>query len=409
MDRRCDTPYQSTGPGSQEKALASCRARHGANPQTCQVYDHNGDMCKAGTTIPDTFDAREQWPMCEEVIGRVRNQGQCGSCCAFAAANAVGGRMCIGSGGSFSGASACISAGYMASCATKAMVDKSNGCKGGNPHLAILWMASNGVPTGGNGLSTCVPYFGVPSALHHWNRRRRIGAPPCPTSCHAGYTRSLKEDLHQPKALHDSFWTRDLNVAMYNLYRFGPIIMAYFAYPDHLSYKSGIYRRGIVPKDTNHLTVVIGYGPGYVLSVNSWGARWGEQGRFRMVTEEVFMYAIPGDLNSYGDSLKETDTLGRTGKVSAIPIPTTTTTTWPSISWQCSSPKDFWEKYCGLTEDKGFVMMAERVIVMTPTCGAMYYGPSAKDSLHRCQTETRQTCYVYDSNGAKCPKSEVSG
>lgn len=399
MDRRCSTPYHKTGPGSAAKALASCQARHGANPQTCHFYDRNGDMCKAGTTIPDTFDARVQWPMCEEVIGRVRNQGNCGSCWAFAAANAVGGRLCIGSGGSFSGASAYISAGYMASCATTAMVNPSNGCKGGNPHQAILWMASNGVPTGGNGLSTCVPYFGVQGALHHWNTRHPQ-SPPCPTSCHAGYTRGLKEDLYQPKALHDSFWTSDLNVAIYNLYKFGPIVMAYFADQDHLAYKSGVYRRGKVPDKPNHLTVVIGYGRGYILSVNSWGARWGDQGRFKMFTEEVFSYAIPGDLNSYGDSLKE---------LPVISIPTTTTTTWPSISWQCSPPKDFWEKYCGLTEDKGFVMMEERVVVMTPACGAMYYGPSAKDSLHLCQTKTGQTCYVYDLNGDKCPTSEVSG
>lgn len=39
--------------------------------------------------IPNTFDARNQWPGC---IGAIRNQGGCGSCWAFAATESLADR-----------------------------------------------------------------------------------------------------------------------------------------------------------------------------------------------------------------------------------------------------------------------------------------------------------------------------
>ncbi len=37
--------------------------------------------------LPDTFDARLAWPQCANVIGNIRDQSQCGSCWAVAAAS----------------------------------------------------------------------------------------------------------------------------------------------------------------------------------------------------------------------------------------------------------------------------------------------------------------------------------
>lgn len=45
--------------------------------------------------IPDNFDAREAFPGCADVIGRVRDQSDCGSCWAFASTEAFNDRRCV--------------------------------------------------------------------------------------------------------------------------------------------------------------------------------------------------------------------------------------------------------------------------------------------------------------------------
>ncbi|KHJ84858.1 hypothetical protein OESDEN_15423 [Oesophagostomum dentatum] len=48
--------------------------------------------------IPESFDAREQWPGCDS-IKIIRDQANCGSCWAVSAASAMSDRVCIQSNG----------------------------------------------------------------------------------------------------------------------------------------------------------------------------------------------------------------------------------------------------------------------------------------------------------------------
>lgn len=71
-----------------------------------------------GFEVPDTFDARTNWPKCTVIgkvrlfnrlffnnnqlyqkISKVRDQGGCGSCWAFGAAESISDRICIASEG----------------------------------------------------------------------------------------------------------------------------------------------------------------------------------------------------------------------------------------------------------------------------------------------------------------------
>lgn len=51
-------------------------------------------------SVPDSFDARTNWPECESVINNVRDQANCGSCWAFGTTEALNDRACIASSGS---------------------------------------------------------------------------------------------------------------------------------------------------------------------------------------------------------------------------------------------------------------------------------------------------------------------
>jgi len=240
----------------------------------------------AGSGMPESFDTREAWPKCKEIISHVRDQGKCGSCWAFAAANTMDGRLCIATDGRFSGPRAFISAGYFASCynINTPVMGNINGCDGGNPGSALQsasrsLFGGGGVPTGSQQQNTCVPWFGHGNALSHFFDNS-MKAPACPKDCTSkyGYPRTVEADKFYPSGkvqVTDNFW--DLKSA---LVQGGPVPFALAVYKDFMLYMGGYYDRTTDERIGDHAATAIGYethdGKGYVVGMNSWGHMWGD-------------------------------------------------------------------------------------------------------------------------------------
>merc|ERR1719375_786562 len=49
-----------------------------------------------------------------------------------------------------------------------------------------------------------------------------------------------------------------------------------------MQYKTGVYTPRSHQKQGMHAVTAIGYGPDYILAVNSWGESWGDNGLFKI-------------------------------------------------------------------------------------------------------------------------------
>jgi cathepsin B len=104
----------------QDMDLKTFRSMNAArpNPPESKVYiTHN----MSNIEIPELFDARDKWPECKS-IGKIYDQGHCGSCWAMCTFEVLQDRICIHSDGKKRPE---LSAQYLTSCDTG-----SYGCQG---------------------------------------------------------------------------------------------------------------------------------------------------------------------------------------------------------------------------------------------------------------------------------------
>lgn len=144
--------------------------------------------------LPEHFDLRDQYPECESLF-EIRDQGLCGSCWAFGAAEVMSDRICIFSKGKYQPR---ISPLHLVSCCTGC----GSGCQGGYPYSAFSYWVKKGIPTGGmyGDTKTCKPYV-FPPCEHHQIPGPHgpcdieyRPTPECVDKCIDDYGKSVEED-----------------------------------------------------------------------------------------------------------------------------------------------------------------------------------------------------------------------
>jgi cathepsin B len=216
-------------------------------PSPSEVYQPNKN------DLPTNWDTRTEFP---GMIHPVMNQGQCGSCWAFAASETLSDRTAIATNGSFNKV---LSPEALVEC------DKTdNNCGGGWPGNAAQYLVDNGIPT-----NDCMPYT---------SGQGSVGV--CPTEC------VDKSPVSAQLRKYKSWEYCTGEAAMMQALQTGPIAVAIAVYQDFFSYSSGVYSHVSGGLAGYHALKMVGYGVEgnipYWIVQNSWGASWGDKGFFKI-------------------------------------------------------------------------------------------------------------------------------
>jgi len=240
--------------------------------------------------IPESFDSREAWPDCADIIGLIRDQSRCGSCWAFAAVESMSDRICIHSNAT---RKILISSEDLLTCSD------AGGCDGGWPEFA--WLAwEDGIVTGGLHNRTdqgCQSYFLAPCDDHPNKCRNYVDTPDCKTVCDDSSLKYTEEKTYGKDVASFSGEQKIQQEIIKN----GPVEATFSVFSDFASYGSGIYQYTDGDYEGGHAVKIIGWGVEnevkYWLIANSWNERWGENGYFRIIRgqDEV---GIEGDITS---------------------------------------------------------------------------------------------------------------
>lgn len=221
------------------------------------------------TKVPKEFDARTAWPQCS-TIGRILDQGHCGSCWAFGAVESLSDRFCIHFDLNIS-----LSVNDLLACCGFFCGD---GCDGGYPLQAWKYLASSGVVT-----EECDPYFDTIGCSHP-GCEPAYPTPKCVKKCVNG-NQLWSDSKHY--SVNAYTIDPDPHSIMAEIYNNGPVEVDFTVYEDFAHYKSGVYKHITGGAMGGHAVKLIGWGTSddgedYWLVVNQWNRSWGDDGYFKI-------------------------------------------------------------------------------------------------------------------------------
>lgn len=212
--------------------------------------------------LPKNFDWRNVSGV--NYVSPVRDQGNCGSCYAFATMAMFEARVRIASKNQetpvFSPQDVVQCCGY------------SQGCDGGFPYLVAKYAEDFGLTA-----ESCDPYTGVDGK--------------CYNKCPAGTTRQYATKHHYVGGYYGGTTAENMQLELYNN---GPIAIGFEVVNAFFGYSGGVFKcdpslKEVSPdphfEETNHAVLITGYGETeagekYWIVKNSWGENWGMDGYF---------------------------------------------------------------------------------------------------------------------------------
>ena len=219
---------------------------------------------KAAEALPKTLDWRNYNG--QRYVTSVKDQGNCGSCWAFATTAELESQMLM-----TEDLNLYLSEETLLACAAQ---DNSTCSDGGYPEVASDYIADYGLPA-----AACLTYQDYDPP------------PPCRNECTSS-NRIAYQISEWDYVLSDS--EAPTVIELKNaLYAYGPIVSDMNVYEDFYNYVKGVYKHVSGGFDGLHEILIVGYDDtqNCFIVKNSWGTDWGEEGFFQIAYSEVTQYS----------------------------------------------------------------------------------------------------------------------
>jgi len=238
---------------TEEEIVAIMGTRLTVEEEIPSKLDYNAD------DLPTNFNAQVEEADCFQEI---RDQAACGSCWAFGATEALAQRFC-----KQTGEKVVLSPEDMVEC------DKFNlGCQGGILGFAWGYLEKHGVVT--------------EECYHYHSEKGETEA--CHTTCEneADFATDKHFSVSKSK-VHPKTYDDIRAEIFYN----GAVEAGFTVFEDFMAYKTGIYEHTTGKQLGGHAVMLTGFGEddsgrNYFIASNSWGAKWGEEGQFRIYADQ---------------------------------------------------------------------------------------------------------------------------